>query len=124
MPYARLSVTCSTATYSGATTRTEACQRSADEHACQIYRGLLDRGAQRAANQALNLARAASERAFAAVATFTPLRVGARVHLVFGRNPASALTFEEIRNRILDRRGHEHHGATGSVKHRALGQPM
>ena len=84
----------------------------------------VDRSAQGTADQALDLARAAAQRAVAAVARFAPLGIGARMHLVLGRDPAFATPGQKIRHAIIERRGAQDDRATRTVQHRAFGEAM
>ena len=78
------------------------------------------RGAQRAADEALDLLRAPARRLAASVAVL-PARVGARVHLVLGRDPTLLLSLEKRRDLVVDRRRAEHDRPAGAVEHRPLG---
>jgi hypothetical protein len=77
----------------------------------------IDRGAQRAADEALDLLGAAADLAFPAVA----LGVGAGMHRVLGGNPAFVRALEEIFDAVFDGGGDEHLGAAAGDHHRALG---
>jgi hypothetical protein len=79
----------------------------------------VDGGAQRAPDEALDLLRSAARSLASAVAVL-PLGVGARVHLVLGREPALVLALEERRHLLVDRSGAQDDRAAGAVQHRAL----
>ncbi len=76
----------------------------------------IERGAESAADQALDLTRATPERPFAPVARLPPLRVRAWVHLVFGGHPALAAPRHELGHRLIHRRGRKDERSASTVK--------
>jgi hypothetical protein len=71
----------------------------------------VDRCAQRTADQALDLDRAAALLSGGGLAP-RAFQSGARQHAIFGRDPAAALTLQPWRQPLLERGGDEHMGVT------------
>src|SRR5262249_49161586 len=64
----------------------------------------IDRGAERASDETLDLLRAPARRLAASVAALASLAVCTRMHLILRRDPALALSFHPGRDLGLDRR--------------------
>src|SRR6185437_9328016 len=93
--------------------------------AVDAYRALAERrrvhdGAKRAADQPLNLLRAARLPAFGRFAAGARIR-RARQHAVLGGDPALSLALEKERHAFLDARRAEHARLSGLDENRAFG---
>jgi hypothetical protein len=93
-------------------------------HGALAERVEIDRCSQRASDQALNLARAAAEGSVAPVPVLAFFRIGARVHLVLGRDPALAAALHELRDRRIDRCRAQHHRTARAIECRPFREPV
>src|SRR5690606_31566327 len=82
--------------------------------------GAVDAGAQGAADQALDLERAAALLAAGGLAVAAGVG-GARQHAVFGGHPAFALAAQESRYALFHARGAQHPGVAEADQYRAFG---
>src|SRR5262249_44931262 len=77
-------------------------------------------GAERAADEALDLLRATARALAASLARLAPLGARPRVHLVLGRDPTLAFAHPPVRPGEVDRRRAQDCRATGAVQDRTL----